>query len=190
MVAEYVRPTGLASWVADRVRAYQPVVTLRDYQADAVHHLAHAVGHDGKRRVVIVMATGGGKTVVFGALAHAWLADNMGRVLVLAHRDELISQAVAKMALWIPRHLLGIVKAGQNTTDSPIVVASVQTARIPRRLEQLGAFSLIVIDECHHAAAQSYRDILDGLGAFDPDGPVVVGVTATPQRGVSAVSIG
>lgn len=179
-------PPVLAPWVSDRVRAHQPVVELRDYQADAVHHLAHAVGLQGKRRVVVVMATGGGKTVVFGALAHAWLADGMGRVLVLAHRDELISQAVAKMSLWIPRHLIGVVKAEQNTTDAPVVVASVQTLRNDRRLGQVGQFGLIVIDECHHAAADSYKTILTGLGAFEDGGPVVVGVTATPKRGDGA----
>lgn len=174
------------SWIAERVRSHVPAVDLRDYQADAVAHVAHAIGRDGKRRVVVVLATGGGKTVVFGALTNAWLRDDMGRVLILAHRDELISQAVGKVGVWVPRHLIGIVKAAQNETDRPVVVASVQTVRSPRRLAQLGAFSLIVIDECHHAAAQSYRDILDGLGAFDESGPIVVGVTATPQRGDGA----
>lgn len=185
MVAEMQMPpdNGLPPWVADVVRKHEPTVSLRDYQLDAVTHVAHAIGHGGKRRVVVVMATGGGKTVVFGALANAWLRDGLGRVLILAHRDELISQAVGKVGVWIPRHLIGIVKAAQNEVDRPVVVASVQTARIPRRMEQLGAFSLIVVDEAHHAAARSYRDILDGLGAFGSDGPVVVGVTATPKRG-------
>lgn len=176
----------LSSWIADRVRAHTPAVDLRDYQADAVAHVAHAIGKDGKRRVVVVLATGGGKTVVFGALANAWLRDDMGRVLILAHRDELISQAVGKVGVWIPRHLIGVVKAEKNEADRPVVVASVQTVRSPKRLEQIGTFSLIVIDECHHAAAQSYKDILDGLGAFGPSGPVVVGVTATPRRGDGA----
>lgn len=125
-------------------------------------------------------------TVVFGALANAWLQEDKGRVLILAHRDELITQAVGKVGVWVPRHLIGIVKAKQDEVDRPIVVASVQTLRNPRRLERAGRFSLIVIDECHHAAAQSYRDILDGLGAFEAAGPVVVGVTATPKRGDGA----
>lgn len=176
----------LSSWVAERVRSHVPAVDLRDYQRDAVASVAHAIGTDGKRRVVVVMATGGGKTVVFGALTNAWLRDDMGRVLILAHRDELISQAVGKVGIWVPRHLIGIVKAARDEVDRPIVVASVQTLRNPKRLERAGRFSLIVIDECHHAAAQSYRDILEGLGAFKADGPVVVGVTATPKRGDGA----
>lgn len=173
----------LSSWVADRVRAHDPLVSLRDYQDAAVDAVAHAVGRDGKRRVVVVLPTGSGKTVVFGALAWSWLADDMGRVLVLAHRDELIQQAAAKLALWIPRHLIGIVKAAKDEKDAPLVVASVQTLKNERRLDRVGKFGLIVVDEAHHAAADSYKKILGELGAFGDDGPIVVGVTATPQRG-------
>lgn len=183
MVAEMIAPTGLAPWVAERVRTHQPLVSLRDYQNEAVDYIAHAVADDGKRRVVVVLPTGAGKTVVFGALAHAWLSDAMGRVLVLAHRDELIQQAVAKLAVWIPRHLIGIVKAQQDEVSAPVVVASVQTLRNARRLSRVGQFGLIVVDECHHASAASYRTILTELGAFSQDGPIVVGVTATPKRG-------
>lgn len=172
-----------SSWVADRVRAHVPVVSLRDYQDEAVDHVAYAVGEDGKRRVVVVLPTGSGKTVVFGALAHAWLSDDMGRVLVLAHRDELIQQAAAKLSLWIPRHLIGVVKAGKNEVDAPVVVASVQTLRNDRRLAQAGRFGLVVVDEAHHASAASYKKILGELGAFTDHGPIVVGVTATPKRG-------
>lgn len=173
----------MSSWVAERVRGHQPVVSLRDYQDEAVDHVAHAVADDGKRRVMVVLPTGSGKTVVFGALAHAWLSDDMGRVLVLAHRDELIQQAAAKLALWLPRHLIGIVKAQRDEADAPVVVASVQTLKNEKRLAKVGKFGLIVVDECHHASAASYRTILSEMGAFKEDGPIVVGVTATPKRG-------
>lgn len=178
-----VAPAPMSAWVADRVRAHVPVVSLRDYQDEAVDQTARALSVDGKRRVVIVLPTGAGKTVVFGALAHAWLSDGLGRVLVLAHRDELITQAAAKLSLWLPRHLIGVVKAQRNEADAPVVVASVQTLKNDARLAGVGRFGLIVIDEAHHAAAKSYRHILAELGAFTPDGPFVVGVTATPQRG-------
>lgn len=176
-------PFMTSDWVADRVRAYVPPVELRDYQDEAVTHVAHAVGHDGKRRVMVVLPTGSGKTVVFGALANAWLRDSMGRVLVLAHRDELIQQAAAKLALWVPRHLIGIVKAARDERDTPIVVASVQTLKNETRLARVGRFGLIVVDEAHHASAASYKKILAELGAFVDGGPIVVGVTATPKRG-------
>lgn len=184
MVAAPAQPEFMtADWVTQRVRAYQPVVELRPYQQDAIRHVAWAIGRDGQRRVMLVLPTGAGKTVVFGALAWSWLADAMGRVLVLAHRDELIQQAVAKLALWLPRHLIGVVKAQQDETAAPLVVASVQTLKNEKRLASVGRFGLVVVDEAHHASARSYRDILSGLGAFSEDGPVVIGVTATPKRG-------
>lgn len=173
----------LSSWVADRVRAHRPLVTLRDYQDDAVTAVANAVERDGIRRAMIVLPTGGGKTLVFGELARGWLADGLGRVLVLAHRDELLTQAVAKLSMMVPRHLIGMVKAEQNNADAPVVVASVQTLARPHRLAQVGRFGLVIVDEAHHVAAESYVDILTMLGAFEHGGPVVVGVTATPKRG-------
>lgn len=169
------------SWIAERVRGHRPEVSLRDYQDEAVTFVARALD-GGKRRVMVVLPTGAGKTVVFGALVWSWLADDMGRVLILAHRDELITQAVEKMSRWIPRHLIGIVKAGRNDATSPVIVASVQTLKNERRLAQVGRFGLIVIDEAHHAAAASYRAIVGELRAFMDDGPYVVGVTATPKR--------
>jgi hypothetical protein len=146
-----------SSWVADRVRSHQPIVSLRDYQDEAVDAVATRTA-EGKQRLMVVLPTGAGKTVVFGALAWSWLADGMGRVLVLAHRDELIAQAVAKMSLWIPRHLIGIVKAARNEVDAPVVVASVQTLRNDRRLEQVGQFGLVVVDEAHHASGRFLQE--------------------------------
>lgn len=177
-----LEPT-LPGWVAARVREHTPLFELRDYQDDAITAVANAVERDGKRRVVVVLPTGAGKTLVFGELARGWLADGMGRVLVLAHRDELLTQAIAKLSTMVPRHLIGLVKAGSNQVDAPIVVASVQTLDRPHRLEQVGRFGLVVVDEAHHTSAGSYVRILTELGAFEADGPVVVGVTATPKRG-------
>lgn len=180
MVAEQQPP--LSSWVAAVVRKHQPEFPLRDYQEEAVTAVANAVHIDGRRRVLVVLPTGAGKTLVFGALSWGWLADGEGRVLVLAHRDELIQQAVEKLSYMVPRHLIGVVKAERNQTDSPVVVASIQTLARPNRLAQLGQFGLVVYDEAHHSASHSARGILSSLGVFGPDGPVLVGVTATPKR--------
>ena len=165
---------------------------LRDYQRDALDRTA-AAEQRGVRRQLGVAATGLGKTVVFCALAQ----ERGGRTLILAHRDELVSQAAAKVAEVWPGVDVGIVKAGANEVRAGVVVASVQTLARPSRLDQLTAayrddvtllgrcdpFDLVVVDEAHHAAAATYRSILAGLDAGAPDGPLLLGVTATPDRG-------
>jgi len=110
-----------------------------------------------------------------------------GRTLVMAHRDELIEQAAAKVARVINGSdddlaRIGIVKAERNEIDNPIVVASVQTIQNASRCMQLGKFDTIVVDEAHHATSVSYRNVLTWLGAFAEGGPVLLGVTATPDR--------
>jgi len=151
---------------------------LRAYQQDALGAVLGA--HDrGVRSALLVMPTGSGKTVVF---AHAIL--NLlrpgERALVLAHRDELITQAVGKLRDVLGDALpIGVVKAGSDETDTPIVVASVQTLSRPARLERLGDdFAVVIVDEAHHAAAETYRRVLNSL-----DAPFVLGVTATADRG-------
>lgn len=165
---------------------------LRDYQEQAITQVGEAVER-GVRRQLGVAATGLGKTVIFCALA-----ERMGgRTLILAHRDELVSQAVAKVRdVWGTTVDVGIVKAGADEFDAQVVVASVQTLARQRRLDRVvehtaggsmlrpgSPFDLIVVDEAHHATADSYRRVLEQLGAGEPDGPVLLGVTATPDRG-------
>ena len=146
---------------------------LRPYQQEAVS--AAVRGLREHRSVLIVMPTGTGKTQVFVALASM---ARRGRVLMLAHRDELVGQAAARV-----EQMLGIIpgreKAATHSNGEQIVVGSVQTLRL-RRLERVfrpDDFSLVVVDEAHHAAARSYRTILDYLS-----GARVIGVTATPDR--------
>lgn len=154
-------------------------ITPRPYQREAIDAVHDAV-RNGLRRVLIALPTGTGKTVVFVSL----IRERGGRALILVHRDELIWQAVDKIRIVIPGADVGIVKAERDEHDREIVVASVQTLARENRLRRLSpTFSTIVIDEAHHAAAPSYRKILDYLGAFSEDGPIVVGVTATPERG-------
>ena len=107
-----------------------------------------------------------------------------GRSLILAHRDELIQQAVDKLRLVDPTLPLGVVQAARDEHTAPTVVASVQTLSRRTRLTRLVPdFQTIVIDEAHHAPAPTYRRILEYCRAWHPDGPLVVGVTATPERG-------
>lgn len=150
----------------------------RGYQIEAIQAVREAYQQD-KRRLLIALPTGSGKTIIFAML----IQRRKGNALVLAHRDELIQSAYDKIKMVIPNADIGIVKAERNEIDAPIVIASIQTLSRQSRLEQIPAhFDTIIVDEAHHAAAESYRRTLDYLGAFDEGGPLVVGVTATPSR--------
>jgi ATP-dependent helicase IRC3 len=161
--------------------AVSSALELRPYQFEAADAVRGGFRR-GLRRMLVQLATGLGKTVLFAHLAHR-VVQRGGRVLVIAHRDELLTQAREKLLVADPDADVGIVRAEQNETGAAIVVASIQTLARPNRLARVGRFGMIVVDEAHHAAAASYRDTLDALGAFEPGGPVVLGVTATPGRG-------
>jgi ATP-dependent helicase IRC3 len=159
--------------------ATAPAIQPRPYQTEALEAIAVAE-REGVRRPLVVLPTGTGKTIIFARL----LAQRSGRALILAHRDELISQAVDKLRLVLGGDApLGIVKAERNDVGAPLVVASVQTLARSSRLTQLVPdFTTIIIDEAHHAPADSYRRVLEHLGAFRLDGPLTLGVTATADR--------
>jgi superfamily II DNA or RNA helicase len=150
---------------------------LRPYQAQALDAIGTALAR-GIRRQLIVIPTGGGKTVVFSHLVHR----RQGRALVLAHRDELISQAADKLATVGGSLDIGIVKAQQDDCGARVVVASVQTLASEIRLRRIGRFDTVIVDEAHHAVASTYLGILDGLGCMAGNGPLTVGVTATAGR--------
>lgn len=149
--------------------------TMRPYQLAAVEAVRDRY-RAGDRSTLVVLPTGTGKTVVFAEVARRAVAKG-GRVLVLAHRGELLQQAAGKLAA------VGVSAAleqGRHRADleAPVVLASVATMRPPRLHRwPADAFRLIVIDEAHHATADSYRAILDYFAAAR-----VLGVTATPDR--------
>src|SRR5438093_10083871 len=154
-------------------------LTPRPYQHEAVAALLAAAAR-GVQRPLLVLPTGTGKTIIFALLVQR----RGGRALILAHRDELIQQAVDKLHLVDPTMPLGVVQAERDELTAPTVVASVQTlSRRPRLARLVPDFHTIVIDEAHHAPAPSYRRILEYCHAWRADGPLVVGVTATPARG-------
>jgi len=155
-------------------------LTLRPYQVEALEAIAAAERRD-LQRVLEQLPTGCGKTVVFVHL----ISDrrDLGRALVLVHRDELVQQTLQKLHAVAPDLDVGVVKAERNDVEAHVVVASVQTLSRPSRLARLGGgFATIIVDEAHHATANSYVAVLRHLGAWDDDGPLTVGFTATPQR--------
>lgn len=154
---------------------------LRPYQRDAIAAIRDAHTR-GIRRQLVVLPTGAGKTVVFSHLAAERV--DAGRTLVIAHREELLRQAADKLSIVAPNLRVGTVQAGRDEhRDVDVIVASIQTLAQPHRLAPLvGTVSTIVVDEAHHTAARTYLSTLEALGAFDADGPLLVGVTATAGR--------
>ncbi len=154
---------------------------LRPYQQDAIGAIRQALNTN--RSTLVVMATGTGKTVVFATLAHEW---KEGRVLIIAHREELIAQAADKVNAITgdyPSIEMGELRSDeQSAFRSPVVVSSVQTMMRPSRLARFDpdAFGLVIVDEAHHAPAPSYRRVLDHFGQNHR--LRVLGVTATPRR--------
>jgi ATP-dependent helicase IRC3 len=156
-------------------------IELRPYQHDALTAIEAACLR-GVRRQVVSLPTGSGKTVIFASL----IVARQARTLILVHRDELIHQALHKLAMVAQGTALdiGVIKAERDEHAGDIVVASVQTLQREARLQRLAqTFGLVVVDECHHALVNnSYGTILIHVGAFQDDGPLTVGYTATPFR--------
>jgi ATP-dependent helicase IRC3 len=159
---------------------------LRPYQQEALERIYQAY-KSGKRRVVVSLPTGTGKTVVF---AHFPRFFNMKkRLLVLAHREELLLQARDKFLQVDPELKVGIEQSfSRAPVDAKVVIASVPTLGRAggSRLRQLSPedFFLIVVDEAHHAVAPTYQRIFEHFGLFAPDtSHYLVGFTATPRRG-------
>ena len=155
--------------------------TPRPYQLDAIEALRKGWA-DGQTRLAVVLPTGAGKTVVFSHLAHQML-DSLGgrRVLVIAHREELIEQAASKLLAVDPMLRVGIVKAQRDDhADADVIVASVQTLAVAKRREAIRDIGLVIVDECHHAAARTYMEVLAHFGAWN--GTPVAGFTATMTR--------
>lgn len=161
-------------------------MTVRPYQVTAVDRAMTRLTVGGEQRTALVLATGAGKTVIFSEFIRQWRQRHPGKpILVLAHRSELLSQAAEKIRFWAPGLRVGLVQAGVNQVWADVIVASQQTLQRAERLERLPTFdrdSLVVVDECHRSMSESYQKVLLALGATDPDGPRVLGVTATFTR--------
>ena len=152
---------------------------LRPYQTEAKERI-FAEWEKGVHRTLLVLPTGCGKTIVFAKVTEDCVRQGE-RVLILAHRGELLDQAADKIAKATG---LGCAteKAEQTCIGSwfRVTVGSVQSMMRETRLRQFGNdyFDTIIVDEAHHCISDSYQKV---LGHF-PDAKVL-GVTATPDRG-------
>jgi DNA repair protein RadD len=151
---------------------------LRPYQTDIVAKF-QACLEAGKRRVILVAPTGSGKTIIGADIIRTFVRAAKS-VMVLAHRREIITQTSAKLRAAGIGH--AIIQAGFQPRPLELVqVASIQT--LWTRAMHTGSMhlppvDLLVIDECHHCPARTYRKIIDSYPSA-----TLLGLTATPCRG-------
>jgi DNA repair protein RadD len=144
---------------------------LRPYQIRSLAEARSRVAR-GSRRLVYILPTGGGKTVVASEIIRGAIAKGK-RILFLAHRKELIDQCYKKLVAFGVTS--GVLMGTDKRRDDflPVQIASVQT--LSRRMDRLPEADIVIVDECHHSTATTYRVILDAY-----PNAVVFGLTATP----------
>jgi superfamily II DNA or RNA helicase/diadenosine tetraphosphate (Ap4A) HIT family hydrolase len=161
-------------------------------QGEALDALAEARAA-GRRRALVVLATGLGKTWLAAFDVDAFRAelDRLPRVLFIAHRSELLEQAAETFRRLFRDTRFSWFAGARDDLWGDVVFASVQKLSRPSSLERLereladGAPVYVVVDEVHHATAESYRRI---LARIDPD--FLLGLTATPDRADEADVVG
>jgi len=152
---------------------------LRPRQADFVHRLCYALAERGN--TLGVAPTGAGKTVMLSsAVKYARRGENF-RSLIIQHRDELVAQNRATYKRVDPEAESDIYAADRKRWSDGATFAMVQTLARPDNLETMPPMDLVVIDEAHHVAAESYLRIIERAKELNPK-VQILGVTATPQR--------
>lgn len=154
-------------------------MNLRPYQQEAREAIQEE-WQEGRKRTLLVLPTGTGKTIVFSKVIEDRVRKGE-RVLVLAHRGELLDQASEKLEKSTGLKT-STEKAEQTSVGSffRIVVGSVQTMQREKRLKNFpsGYFDTIIVDEAHHSISDGYQKVLQHFETSN-----VLGVTATPDRG-------
>jgi superfamily II DNA or RNA helicase len=164
----------MPGWLLDRSEVGLNGPTPRPYQIAALAAV-RAEFAAGRRSTLVAMATGLGKTVLFSELARIAVSHGK-RSLVIAHREELVDQAVKKLATVGVQ--AGVEMGPRRSRGEPVVVASPATLKATRlHAFAPDAFDYIIADECHHAMARTWRTIFDYFTTAH-----VLGVTATPMR--------
>lgn len=149
-------------------------IVLRPYQIEAIDAVREAIlaGH---KRILLVIATGGGKTTVASEIITKTV-EKGGKALFIAHRRELVDQAKNRLAQF--GVYAGVIMAGTlPSRPKPVNVASVPT--LTRRHDRRPKANVLIVDEAHHSTAMGFRRLIE---AYVEDGAYVIGLTATPYR--------
>lgn len=129
-----------------------------------------------------IAPTGAGKTIMLSAVTGESIGDTDAKACVLAHRDELTEQNRAKFGGINPAITTSVVDAKTKSWGGQVTFAMVPTLTREKNLAAMPKLDLLVIDEAHHAVADSYRRIVDHVRDANPEARIF-GVTATPNRG-------
>jgi DNA repair protein RadD len=156
---------------------------LRDYQTAAVDSVWEHL-RTRSDNPVFVIPTGGGKTPCLAEICRQAVLNWNGRVLVLSHSKELITQSAEKLRLFLPPEMIGVHSAGLRRRDlnHPVICGGIQS--LYRRACDLGAFNAIIIDECQLLPPEgegTYRTFLQDARIINPK-VRLIGATATPYR--------
>ncbi|MFP5481591.1 MAG: DEAD/DEAH box helicase [Alphaproteobacteria bacterium] len=153
---------------------------LRPRQKTFVERSVAALGQHGN--TLAVAPTGSGKTIMLSAVTGRVLTEPDAKACILAHRTELTGQNRAKFLRVNPTLTTSVVDANDKSWAGNATFAMVQTLARASNLADMPRIDLLVVDEAHHAVADSYRRIIDRVREANPDARIF-GVTATPNRG-------
>jgi len=156
---------------------------LRPYQTEAINNIA--TDWETHNSILLVAATGLGKTIIFSALLDKVLKSDK-RGIIIAHRKELIDQPMERLEQYFPylASRAGIVMANKNEYKSDLIIATIQTLASEKRVSQVldyGKIDFIITDEAHHSTANTYKNLYERLRKDNPN-LKHLGVTATPLR--------
>jgi len=152
---------------------------LRQYQTECIQSI-HNNYSKGVSRQLIHLPTASGKTVIFSNL----IQQASKKTLVLAHTLELLDQAKSKINMICPGLDVGVVSASRKEFDKTVVISTIQSASQEETLKRLKQqdFQLCVYDECHRAASDSSKLVLNELGFTNSTNKLLCGFSATPFR--------
>jgi len=148
----------------------KPEFQLFDYQKEALEYFIH------QGQGILVAPPGSGKTIMGLAL----IANKLQPALIITHRKQIYNQWLDRIEdfLKIPKREIGQYVSVKKTVKSPVTVAMIQTlAKAPDLKDVASQFGLVLVDECHHMPARTFRDVIT---QFSPK--YLYGLTATPTR--------